>query len=962
MSSISNLSPDELDVEMRQFLEQRMAAMKESGQAARDIFVYFVGHGGFVGRDADFYLAIRRTRMDNPRPSGVQMISLADTLVEKARHLRRIIILDCCFAGAAFSAFQSEPAQVALEKTRDAFGVQGKGTGYPGKGTVLLCSSNHTSPSLLLPDGSSTMFTKALVDALTQGTTPQHEYLSLREVAGLAAQVLMGIRNAPRPIVHSPDQSEGDIADIPFFPNLQAEEERALLERRRLGPYRLLRLLGSGGMGEVYLAEDARIGQKVAIKVIRAEGVAYPQGESSREAARLFEREAKAIARLDHPNILPLYAYGEETLHGMQLTYLVMPYRKEGTLATWLGQRDSAALLSPVEVAPLLQQAAEAVQHAHNQHILHQDIKPTNFLIRLREDQPDRPDLLLADFGIAKLMSATGSLSQSARGTPTYMAPEQWDGHPVAASDQYALAIMVYELLVGHPPFQGNMGQVMRQHYMTIPPTPSSLNAHLSPAIDAVLLRALAKQPDERFPSVTAFARAFHEALQSDGELHATLAISRAEAESGTTRTLTLPGGRKLSVAVPAGVSDGTSLRLEGQGLAYYEEGPAGPLVLTITIPAKPSPPPLEQDGVEPTVSVVLPDEELPAGKDQSVPPARPEALGDLEPTSPAPHGSEFVPTIPATDVPSLPAPPLSPPTPGQTKRRLSPAAIVSLILLALILLGGISFGIYHAVTSGTSNNLTGVAGSGSQFVAVGDSGTILTSSDGHTWTIQTSGSSQNLADVVWSGSQFVAVGYTGTILTSPDGRTWTTQSSGTSNSFNGIAWLGSQFVVVGDGGTILTSPDGHTWTTQTSGTSNNLTGVAGSGSQFVAVGGGGTILTSPDGSTWTTQTSGTPYDLFGVAGSGSQFVAVGLDSISTSSDGRTWAQNTSASNSILNGVVWSGSQFVAVGAGGTILTSPDGHTWTIPNTGTTQTLNGVAGSGSQFVAVGDGGTILTSP
>jgi streptogramin lyase len=439
---------------------------------------------------------------------------------------------------------------------------------------------------------------------------------------------------------------------------LSREVVRMPLEGQHLGHYRLLRLLGSGGMGEVYLAEDARIGQQVAIKVIRAEGIAYPQSESAKEAARLFEREAKAIARLDHPNILPLYAYGEETLNDTLLTYLVMPYRKEGTLASWLRQRGRAAPLTPAEVAPLLQQAAAALQHAHSQHVLHQDIKPTNFLIRLHEDHPDRPDLLLSDFGIAKLTSATASASQSIRGTPTYMAPEQWDGHPVAASDQYALAIMVYELLVGRPPFQGNLGQVMRQHYLMPPPAPSSLNRHLSPAIDAVLLRALAKQPDERFPSVTAFARAFHEAVQSEGDLHATLAISRAEAETGTTRTLTLPGGRQVSVTVPAGVGDGTTLRLEGQGMSYYAGGPAGSLVLTIAIPAEARPLTLPPDSTDLTVAVSLPDAELPAGEDLSVPPARPEApveRGDLEPTVPASHASETASTLLATDATSLP-------------------------------------------------------------------------------------------------------------------------------------------------------------------------------------------------------------------------------------------------------------------------------------------------------------------
>ena len=378
------------------------------------------------------------------------------------------------------------------------------------------------------------------------------------------------------------------------------------LEGQHLGHYRLLHLLGSGGMGEVYLAEDARIGQQVAIKIIRSEGIAYPGSESAREAARLFEREAKAIARLDHPNILPLYAYGEETLNDTLLTYLVMPYRKEGTLASWLRQRGSAEPLSPTRVAPLLHQAAGALQHAHRQQVIHQDIKPTNFLIRLREDQPDQPDLLLADFGIAKFTSATASASQSIRGTPIYMAPEQWEGHPVAATDQYALAVMVYELLVGRPPFVGNPGQVMRQHYLTPPPAPSSLYPRLSPAIDAVLLRALAKEPEERFPSVMAFAQAFGEAAQSSGEMQATLAISPDEAQTGTRRDLTLPGGRRVSVTVPAGVREGSVLRLEGQGLPSVEGGPTGALVLTMHIAAD-NPLPLSLDSTEPTLAVSMP-------------------------------------------------------------------------------------------------------------------------------------------------------------------------------------------------------------------------------------------------------------------------------------------------------------------------------------------------------------------
>ncbi len=216
----SDKSADELDVEISQFLERRLIDMKKAGNAGRDLLLYFIGHGGFVGHDSDFYLAIRRTRMDSPRASGMQMLSLADTLTERARHLRRIIILDCSFAAAASSAFEAGPDQVAIEKTVDAFQVRYKAVvGFPTKGTTLLCSSSHKSPSLLLPDGSSTMFTKAFLDALIQGTPPPRDHLTLRDVKDLVADLLSETRNAPRPVVFSPDQSEGDVADIPFFPN-----------------------------------------------------------------------------------------------------------------------------------------------------------------------------------------------------------------------------------------------------------------------------------------------------------------------------------------------------------------------------------------------------------------------------------------------------------------------------------------------------------------------------------------------------------------------------------------------------------------------------------------------------------------------------------------------------------------------------------------------------------------------
>src|SRR6266513_236184 len=203
------------------------------------------------------------------------------------------------------------------------------------------------------------------------------------------------------------------------------------LEGLQLGQYRLVRLLGSGGMGEVYLAEDARISQQVAIKVSRTETTGYPNTDATKDAVRLFQREAKAIARLDHPRILPLFAYGEESIHGTSLTYIIMPFRPEGSFASWLQQRSSSGLLSPRDVAYFIRQAADALQYAHDNQIVHQDVKPSNFLIRTNNQHPKLPDLLLADFGIARLNSLTTNISHSIRGTPTYMAPEQWSGESV---------------------------------------------------------------------------------------------------------------------------------------------------------------------------------------------------------------------------------------------------------------------------------------------------------------------------------------------------------------------------------------------------------------------------------------------------------------------------------------------------------------------------------------------------
>ncbi|HEU5227516.1 MAG TPA: protein kinase [Ktedonobacteraceae bacterium] len=287
------------------------------------------------------------------------------------------------------------------------------------------------------------------------------------------------------------------------------------LEGLQIGRYRLLHLLGSGNMGEVYQAEDARIERKIAIKVVRGEAIPYSSKGANQAIDALFLREVKAIARLDHPNILPLLDYGEERLGETTFTYIVMPFREEGSLASWLGQRGGNQLLSLEDIGFFLRQASDALQHAHEHGIIHRDVKPSNFLLRRRKDDPAHPELQLADFGIAKFHSATSDASATIRGTPTYMAPEQWRGHPVFATDQYALAIMIYQLLVGAPPFRGTLEQMMYQHFNNPAPPPSSIQPHIPAEVDSVILKALAKDPTLRYPSVAAFAEAFLKAQPS---------------------------------------------------------------------------------------------------------------------------------------------------------------------------------------------------------------------------------------------------------------------------------------------------------------------------------------------------------------------------------------------------------------------------------------------------------------
>jgi serine/threonine protein kinase len=357
-----------------------------------------------------------------------------------------------------------------------------------------------------------------------------------------------------------------------------------LPEGQQLSHYRLVRLLKSGGMGEVYLAVDTLLHRQVAIKVIDTDALRYAESDVAKDAARLFLREAQAIAQLDQANILPLYDSGEQWVEGTALMYMVMPYRQAGSLADWKRAHFGEHLLPLAAVELIVSQAALALQHAHDRQIIHQDVKPSNFLVHGEVEYPGGLHLQLADFGVAKFMLMT-SQSQVIRGTPTYMAPEQWDGHPVPETDQYALAVMTYELLTGRTPFTGKGYQQMwHQHYHATPDAPSKINPKLPQELDAILLRALGKKPERRYSSVSTFAHAFQRAVLNNGNVHQTLTITALEARAGTNRLVPLPGGRQVMVAIPPSVNHGQIIRLEGLGRPTTYNNPVGALIVTILI------------------------------------------------------------------------------------------------------------------------------------------------------------------------------------------------------------------------------------------------------------------------------------------------------------------------------------------------------------------------------------------
>jgi eukaryotic-like serine/threonine-protein kinase len=310
----------------------------------------------------------------------------------------------------------------------------------------------------------------------------------------------------------------------------------AVVSLRKLGRYDIIRVLGKGAMGIVYEGRDPNLDRRVAIKTVKVENLA-PEAAAEYEAR--FRTEARSAARLQHPNIVSVY----DSDRHEDIAYLVMEYIQGDDLKHHLDNGDRYSLEQSLH---MIDDLLSALDYAHRHGVVHRDIKPANLLLEASGR------LKLTDFGVARMQDAEATRTQGAMvGTLKYMAPEQVQGQKIdTRADLFAVGVILYQLLTDQRPFDGeNEFAIIHQIIGHTPPAPSAVNARLPTAIDAVVARALAKKPDDRYASAGEFAAALRSAVRHAEDPTIVPPVNPARLRPGALRSVTSPGTSPMGSA-----------------------------------------------------------------------------------------------------------------------------------------------------------------------------------------------------------------------------------------------------------------------------------------------------------------------------------------------------------------------------------------------------------------------------
>ncbi|MDB5377076.1 MAG: putative serine/threonine protein kinase [Rubritepida sp.] len=452
---------------------------------------------------------------------------------------------------------------------------------------------------------------------------------------------------------------------------------------QQVGKYEIRGRLGAGAMGTVMDAFDVVIERRSALKVIPRPAAGDVEGQ---ESLARFKREAQAAGRLNHPNIVAVYDYGEDS----ENAWIAMELVEGGTLKQVL---DKGERFATPEVARVMEQILAGLDYSHKRGVVHRDIKPAN--IMLTSDGTVK----IADFGIARIENSSMTQVGTVMGTPSYMAPEQLRGEPVdARADIWASGVLLYQLLTGEKPFEGGFSAVQHKAIHTEPTPPSTLSVTAPRAFDAVVAKAMAKRPEDRFATAAAFSEAIRGALTAPSatpSAPAPLPMVDADATvvSGTMRPAA-PPPPPASAPPPPRAKSGPPVMLIGGGVAAaLVAGAAAFLFLGNGTTPPPTPPPSAitlAPTPEPSPPLASSTPSAPVAAPPSAPAPRPADIAVVQPSpvgpppTPAPSVPAPVPVAPAptpvqpapaTPVPTVPAPAgLTPTTPAPSTPALVPA------------------------------------------------------------------------------------------------------------------------------------------------------------------------------------------------------------------------------------------------------------------------------------------------